>query len=126
VTGPLVFALICVAGGVGAALRLLVDGAVRGRVDSPYPVGTTVINLTGSLGLGLLTGAAARAGLPHELLLILGGGLMGGYTTFSTASVETVRLAQAGRLRAALANGVGMLVACIAAAGLGLVVGGAL
>jgi CrcB protein len=126
VTGPLVFALICVAGGVGAALRLLVDGAVRGRGDSPYPVGTTVINLTGSLGLGLLTGAAARAGLPHELLLILGGGLMGGYTTFSTASVETVRLAQAGRLRAALANGVGMLVACIAAAGLGLVVGGAL
>jgi CrcB protein len=126
VTGPLVFALVCVAGGVGSALRLMLDGAVRGRVRTTYPVGTTVINVTGSLGLGLLTGAAAHSGLPHDLLLILGGGLMGGYTTFSTASVETVRLAQAGRLVAALGNGVGMLVACIAAAGLGLMLGGAL
>jgi CrcB protein len=126
VTGPLVFALVCVAGGVGSALRLMLDGAVRGRVRTTYPVGTTVINVTGSLGLGLLTGAAAHAGLPHDLLLILGGGLMGGYTTFSTASVETVRLAQAGRFVAASANGLGMLVACIAAAGLGLMLGGAL
>jgi CrcB protein len=126
VTGPLVFALICLAGGVGSALRLLVDGAIRGRFGTAYPVGTTVINVTGSLGLGLLTGAAAQAGLPHDLLLILGGGLMGGYTTFSTASLETVRLAQAGRIGAALANGVGMLVVCVAAAGLGIVVGAGL
>ncbi|MFT2707594.1 fluoride efflux transporter FluC [Clavibacter zhangzhiyongii] len=125
-TGPLVFALICVAGGIGAALRLVVDGAVKGRVGAGYPWGTTVINVTGSFGLGLLTGAAAHAGLPHDLLLILGGGLMGGYTTFSTASLETVRLAQAGRLGAALANGLGMLVACIAAAGLGLALGAGL
>ncbi|MFT2690346.1 fluoride efflux transporter FluC [Clavibacter zhangzhiyongii] len=125
-SGPLVFALICVAGGIGAALRLLVDGAVKGRVGAGYPWGTTVINVTGSFGLGLLTGAAAHAGLPHDLLLILGGGLMGGYTTFSTASLETVRLAQAGRLGAALANGLGMLVACIAAAGLGLALGAGL
>ncbi|MBM7026877.1 fluoride efflux transporter FluC [Clavibacter zhangzhiyongii] len=125
-SGPLVFALICVAGGIGAALRLLVDGAVKGRVGAGYPWGTTVINVTGSFGLGLLAGAAAHAGLPHDLLLILGGGLMGGYTTFSTASLETVRLAQAGRLGAALANGLGMLVACIAAAGLGLALGAGL
>jgi CrcB protein len=126
VTGPLVFAVICMAGGVGSALRLLVDGIVKGRLGASYPWGTTVINVTGSFGLGLLTGAAAHAGLPHDLLLILGGGLMGGYTTFSTASIETVRLAQAGRLGAALANGVGMLVACVAAAGLGIAVGGLL
>ena len=125
-TGPLVFALICVAGGVGSALRLLVDGVVKGRFGASYPWGTTVINVTGSFGLGLLTGAAAHAGLPHDLLLILGGGLMGGYTTFSTASLETVRLAQAGRLGAALANGVGMLLACVAAAGLGIALGGLL
>ncbi|MFT2691583.1 fluoride efflux transporter FluC [Clavibacter zhangzhiyongii] len=125
-SGPLVFALICVAGGIGAALRLLVDGAVKGCVGAGYPWGTTVINVTGSFGLGLLAGAAAHAGLPHDLLLILGGGLMGGYTTFSTASLETVRLAQAGRLGAALANGLGMLVACIAAAGLGLALGAGL
>ena len=45
-TGPLVFALICVAGGVGAALRLLVDGAVRSRLGAAYPWGTTLINVT--------------------------------------------------------------------------------
>jgi CrcB protein len=126
VTGPLVFALICLAGGVGSALRLLVDGAIRARVGAAYPVGTTVINVTGSLGLGLLTGAAAHAGLPHDLLLILGGGLLGGYTTFSTASLETVRLAEAGRIAAALANGLGTLVVCVAAAGLGIAVGAGL
>jgi CrcB protein len=126
VTGPLVFALICAAGGVGAALRLVVDGAVKDRLGAGYPWGTSVINVTGSFGLGLLTGAAAHAGLPHDLLLILGGGLMGGYTTFSTASLETVRLAQAGRLGAALANGLGMLVACLAAAALGLALGAGL
>jgi CrcB protein len=126
VTGPLVFALICLAGGVGSALRLLVDGAIRARVGAAYPVGTTVINVTGSLGLGLLTGAAAHAGLPHDLLLILGGGLLGGYTTFSTASLETVRLAQAGRIAAALANGLGTLVVCVAAAGLGIAMGAGL
>jgi CrcB protein len=126
VTGPLVFALICLAGGVGSALRLLVDGAIRARVGAAFPVGTTVINVTGSLGLGLLTGAAAHAGLPHDLLLILGGGLLGGYTTFSTASLETVRLAQAGRIAAALANGLGTLVVCVAAAGLGIAVGAGL
>ncbi|WP_414171619.1 fluoride efflux transporter FluC [Clavibacter tessellarius] len=125
-TGPLVFALICVAGGAGSALRLLVDGVVKGRLGASYPWGTTVINVTGSFGLGLLTGAAAHAGLPHDLLLILGGGLMGGYTTFSTASLETVRLAQAGRLGAALANGGGMLLVCVAAAGLGIALGGLL
>ena len=125
-TGPLVFALICVAGGLGSALRLLVDGLVRARVGASYPWGTTLINVSGSFGLGLLTGAAAHAGLPHDLLLILGGGLMGGYTTFSTASLETVRLAQAGRLGAALANGVGMLVVSVAAAGLGIALGGLL
>ncbi|OUD88057.1 putative fluoride ion transporter CrcB [Clavibacter michiganensis subsp. michiganensis] len=49
-TGPLVLALICVAGGIGSALRLLLDGAIRGRLGAAYPWGTTVINVTGSLG----------------------------------------------------------------------------
>ena len=123
---PALFLALSLAGGIGAATRLLLDGLIKARTGGAYPWGTTVINVTGSLGLGLLTGAAAQAGLPHDLLLILGGGLMGGYTTFSTASLETVRLAQAGRIGAALANGVGMLVVCVAAAGLGIVVGQAL
>ncbi len=125
-TGALLFLAICFAGGVGAALRFLADGIIRARFRVPYPVGTTVINITGSFGLGLLTGAASHGGVPHEVVLILGGGLMGGYTTFSTASLETVRLAQDGRYVAAVGNGVGMLIACVAAAGVGLLFGGAI
>lgn len=123
-TGPLVFAAICIAGGLGAALRFYLDGAVRSVVRVAFPVATLLINVTGSFGLGLLTGLAGSAGLPHDWLLILGGGVMGGYTTFSTASVETMRLVEARRYGAAALNGVGMLVLAVAAAGLGLVVGG--
>jgi CrcB protein len=124
VTGPLVFAAICVAGGLGAALRFYLDGAVRSVVRVAFPVATLLINVTGSFGLGLLTGLAGSAGLPRDWLLILGGGVMGGYTTFSTASVETMRLVEARRYGAAAVNGVGMLVLAVAAAGLGLVAGG--
>ena len=52
--------LICLAGGVGAALRLVIDSLIRTRLKSTYPVGTAVINLTGSLLLGLLTGLTTR------------------------------------------------------------------
>jgi CrcB protein len=123
---PLVFAVICVAGGVGAILRFVLDGALRSRVALAYPLPTTVINVSGSFVLGLLTGLGRTAGLPHDWVLILGGGLMGGYTTFSTASVETVRLVEQRRWLLAFANGVGMLVLAIVAAALGLAVTGSL
>lgn len=123
---PVVFAAICVAGGAGAILRFVLDGAIRSRVALAYPLATTVINVSGSFVLGLLTGLGQTAGLPHDWVLILGGGLMGGYTTFSTASVETVRLVEQRRWLLALANGVGMLMLAIAAAALGLAVTGAL
>ncbi|RKR76155.1 protein CrcB [Frondihabitans australicus] len=125
-TAPLVFAAICVAGGVGAALRFVADGLIRSRIALAYPLATTIINVTGSFGLGVFTGLGATAGLPHEWVLILGGGVMGGYTTFSTASVETVRLIEQRRWGLALLNGVGMLVLGVAAAALGLAVTGAL
>jgi CrcB protein len=111
--------IICVAGGVGAALRLMLDGLIRAQIKSTYPVGTTVINLTGSFLLGLLTGLATSQMVPHQWQLIIGTGLLGGYTTFSTASFETVRLIEDRRYIAAAFNGLGMLVICSAAAALG-------
>ncbi len=57
---------------------------------------------------------------------MLGTGVMGGYTTFSTASFETVRLARSGRLTAAAVNGLGMLVVSVSAATVGILLGGAL
>ena len=111
--------LICAAGGIGAALRLILDGLIRDRVRSSYPVATTVINITGSLLLGLLTGLASHQLLPHQWQLIAGTGLLGGYTTFSTASFETVRLIEDRRYLAAALNGFGMLITGTAAAVLG-------
>ncbi|WP_291057792.1 fluoride efflux transporter CrcB [Herbiconiux sp.] len=120
---PLVFVALAVAGGLGAATRFVVDGLVRTRIRSSYPVGVTVINVSGSLLLGLLTGLALSHVVSEQWLLILGTGFLGGYTTFSTASFETVRLLQTGQAAAAFLNGFGMLVASVAAATLGLWLG---
>ena len=120
---PLVFVAVALAGGAGAALRLFLDGVVRARVRTALPVGTLLINVLGSLLLGLITGLALAAWLPEAWHLVLGGGLMGGFTTFSTASVETVRLAQDRRSLSALVNGLGMLVLAVSCAFLGLWLG---
>lgn len=120
---PLLFLAIAVAGGLGAAARLLVDGTIRSRTRRTYPVGTMLINVSGSLLLGLLGGLAVSGALPEQWQLVVGTGFLGGYTTFSTASFETVRLLQQGRRAAALLNGLGMLAASVLAAGIGLAVG---
>lgn len=116
--------MVAVAGGLGAALRYLVDTAIqRGTAErSGFPWGTMVINLSGSLLLGLTTGyAAGHAG--QAWVTVAGVGLLGGYTTFSTASVETVRLLADRRFRAALINGFGMLLGGVLAAYAGLILG---
>lgn len=119
-----VIAAMSVAGGVGAGCRFVLDGFVKARVQIAYPVGTTIINVTGSFLLGLVTGLALAHALPQEWRLILGTGFLGGYTTFSTASLETVRLAQEGRWRASALNAFGMLIGSLLAAALGLWLGG--
>jgi CrcB protein len=120
---PLLVLAVAVAGGIGAVARLVLDGVLRSRFAPNFPLGTTVINVSGSLLLGLVTGLALTHGLPTEWRVVLGTGFLGGYTTFSTASYETVRLAQQRRYRAALINGFGMMVLALAAAGLGLWLG---
>jgi CrcB protein len=120
---PLLFLAIAAAGGAGAAARFLLDGLVRSRLGDAFPFGTMIINVSGSLLLGLVTGLAMNHLLAPEWSLVLGAGLLGGYTTFSTASFETVRLIQARRYRAALLHGIGMLGVSVAAAALGLWLG---
>ncbi|GAA2225592.1 fluoride efflux transporter CrcB [Herbiconiux moechotypicola] len=119
----LVFVALSLAGGLGAALRFVVDGVVKARIRSSFPVGVMLINLSGSLLLGFFTGLALGAVLSPEWLLIVGTGFLGGYTTFSTASFETVRLLQTGRLTAGLLNGLGMLAATVSLSYLGLWLG---
>lgn len=115
--------LVCVAGAVGAALRFVIDGTIRARVKLRFPLATTVINVTGSLLLGLLTGLALGHGVRQPWPAVAGTGLLGGYTTFSTASFETIRLAEDQRYLAAILNGAGMLVLAVAAAATGVAAG---
>jgi len=111
---------VALLGGLGAATRFVVDGTIRTRWFTALPVATIVINVSGSLLIGLLSGAAAYHGLADDLRLVAATGFCGGYTTFSTAMVETLRLAQAGEVRRALLNAVGTLVLTVAAAGAGI------
>ena len=117
---PLLFAAICAGGGVGAALRFVVDGWVRSMIRTPFPLATAMINVSGSFLLGLLTGLSLAGVVPGGWEAALGTGVLGGYTTFSTASVETVRLLVAGENRTALLSGLGVLVVGVLAALLGL------
>ncbi|WP_053849329.1 fluoride efflux transporter CrcB [Streptomyces sp. NRRL B-24085] len=99
---------------VGAPLRYLTDRAVQSRHDSVFPWGTLAVNVTGCLVLGLLTGAAAAGAAGSHLQLLLGTGLCGALTTYSTFSYETLRLAGTGARLYAVAN-----VAVSVVAGLG-------
>ena len=116
--------LLTLAGGLGAVARFVLDGTVSAARSWRYPVGTTVINLSGSFLLGLLAGLVAGL-LPGPASLVLGTGFLGGYTTFSTAAYETVRLAEQRRWGAALLHGVGQLVVATALAALGYAAGSA-
>ncbi len=111
---------IALAGAIGAVARFVADGYLRERLDAPFPVGTFVINTTGSLLLGFLTGLALHVGFPRLPYAFLATGFCGAYTTFSTFSYETVRLAQANARRLAVAYVLCSLVAGLVAAGLGL------
>jgi len=115
--------LVCLAGGLGAVARFVLDGLIRARIGASYPVATTVVNLTGSLLLGVVTGLALGQLVSDSLHLVLGVGFLGGYTTFSTASYDTVRLVQERRWTSALANGVGTLLVSVLLAALGLWLG---
>lgn len=122
---PWLFLALAVAGGIGAAVRYAADGFIRSKAPAGYPWPTTLINVSGSLVLGFLTGLAMDTLLPADLLIVLGTGFLGGYTTFSTSSYETVQLVRDRRYAAALGNGLALAIAAVAAAWLGLWLGGA-
>lgn len=110
---------MALAGGLGAGSRFSVDAWVRPRVSTALPWSTHLINITGSFALGLVIGL----GVGDTWHTIAGTGFLGGFTTFSTASVETAHLALDGRYRAASINALGMLILGVGAAALGYAIG---
>ena len=119
---PLAALGIALAGGAGAVLRHALDLTVTARMRGRFPLGILIVNLLGSFALGLVLGLA----LDHEVAAVLATGLLGGFTTFSTASVDTVRLLAARRWGAAAANGLGMLAAASVLAVVGILAGRAI
>lgn len=119
---PVLLIALALAGGVGAMARLVIDGLIRDHGPGDHPIGTMIINLSGSLLLGLVAGLVL-AGLPAVVQAVAGTGFCGGYTTFSTACVETVRLLQQRRWRGALTHGLGTVVLACPLALIGLLIG---
>lgn len=111
---------LALAGGGGALARFVVDGHIRTKLDRGFPWGTILINASGSLLLGILTGLTLHHHAGSTLKLILGTGFCGGYTTFSTASFETVRLIEQNRPRAAALHMFANLALTLSLAALGL------
>lgn len=106
--------MVFVGGAVGAPARYLIDRAVTGRHDGVFPWGTLLVNVLGALLLGFVVGAAGHLG--PDGVALLGTGLCGGLTTFSTFGYETARLLEAGAVLEAGLNAAGSLLAGIAAA----------
>lgn len=121
-----IFAGLLIAGGVGAPARYLLEGLVQDRTDGAFPWGTFVVNMTGSLLLGLITGAALYHSFPSTPKVWLGTGFCGAYTTFSTFTFETIRLLEEGAVVDALANATASLLTGTAAAAVGLALAAAL
>lgn len=112
--------VVALSGGAGAVLRGLLIHHVGVRREDPLPLGTMLVNASGSLVLGILTGLSLYHGLGSHLLAVIGVGLCGGYTTWSTASWESVHLLRTGHPTTAALYTLGGLVACLAAAAAGI------
>ncbi len=108
--------LVMLGAAVGAPSRWLLDQAIQTRRESAFPLGTWTINVTGSLLLGVVLGAAAFGPGSPELVALAGTGFCGGFTTYSTFGFETVRLAEDGSFVEAGINIASSLVVGLAAA----------
>jgi CrcB protein len=116
---------VAAGGGVGAAVRLVVDSAITRRWRGEIALGTTVVNVAGSFLAGIVVGEVLAHGLDPTIRTIVVTGFCGGLTTWSSSMYETSQLLANRRVVAALGVGVGGLLASIGAAVVGLtIVGG--
>ena len=121
----MVWLAVGIGGALGAPLRFVTDRWVQERRFgddelTAWPLGTLAVNVIGGLMLGVIVGASRYGTLGAVPVAVMGPGFCGALTTFSTASVETIRLAEADRWPAALAVAASNLLLTMTAAALGL------
>jgi len=123
---PITWVEFLAAAAIGAPARFLIDELVQEATGRSFPWGTSLINVTGSLLLGFLTGLVLYHAVSADVRLVLGTGFCGAYTTFSTFAFETVRLAEGGRPRQGLGNVLVNTIGGLAGAAAGLALAAAL
>jgi CrcB protein len=111
---------VMIGGAIGAGARHLVGQAVLARFGPAFPWGTLTINIVGSLLMGLLVGWLVRSGGGDTARLFVGVGILGGFTTFSSFSMEYWMLFERGQNAQAAAYVLASVIGAIAACGLGL------
>ena len=110
---------------IGGSLRYLSVVWIERKFESPFPVGILFVNVTGSFLIGLATPGLERIAWNGEPLmsLFLTAGIMGGFTTFSTFSLQTLKLAQSGQWSMALLNALASVACCLLSVFAGLKLG---
>lgn len=118
------FLVICLGGAIGAGLRYLTSGLAARWLGADFPYGTLIVNIVGSFLIGLIQqiGIASLL-IPDTTRLFLTVGIMGGLTTYSSFSYETVRLAQMGAWGEAWVNVLVTTAVCLGVCFLGIAVG---
>ncbi|WP_298212365.1 CrcB family protein [Ferrimicrobium sp.] len=112
--------LVALFGALGAIVRYLLDRSVMRHLATDFPVGTLLINLSGSLALGMVVGLTTRHILPIQDSIAIGDGFIGAYTTFSTLTYESLSLASTESFALGTANMVGTIVAATILAYIGI------
>ena len=125
----LTYLYIALGGGLGSVARYAVSGAVARGVSEVFPWGTLTANVSGCFIIGLfamLTGPDGRVLVPPDFRQFFMVGFCGGYTTFSSFSLQTLVLARDGDMRRATANVVASVLFCMIGVWLGTGAGAAL
>ncbi|MCL5973519.1 MAG: fluoride efflux transporter CrcB [Ferrimicrobium sp.] len=111
----MIWLLVAIFGALGAVTRYVLDRLIMSRLATDFPIGTLVINLSGALALGIVIGLATRHVIATDVVVAIGDGFIGAYTTFSTLTFETLSLVSSGSLTF---GGLNMFGTVIAASGL--------
>src|SRR5215210_5121566 len=112
---------VALGGAIGSAARYLVGAFIANHFGPDFPWGTFIVNVSGSFLIGVVLGLVGGGILPTEARPLLAVGLLGGYTTFSTYSHESLQLIQDGELWALALNTLGQVVLGLVAVYLGVV-----